>query len=294
MSEYKSNLQLAQQLLKFAVCPYCQSAFQVAGRSLVCAAANHSFDIAKQGYVNLLAKPASSQYSKALFAARRSIITESGLYKRLHQLIAQQMLQHAATPVDSLCLLDAGCGEGSHLQHIVQLCNQADLTAVGLDIAKAGIAMAASSYKNIAWLVGDLANLPLAAQSCDVVLNMLSPSNYNEFKRVLRPNGLVIKVVPRQHYFHQLRAALLRNSPRASYSNERTVKLFQQHFAMQGMHRLTYTHKLGHSELEKLLEMSPLAWNAQQSSIEAFLEQDELELTVDVNVLVGQNKHEIR
>lgn len=290
MSEYKSNLQLTQPLTKLAVCPHCQSAFQAFGKSLVCTA-NHSFDIAKQGYVNLLPKPANSQYSKSLFAARRSIITESGLYRPLHQLTAALIRQHAATSMDSLCLLDAGCGEGSHLQHIAQLCKYPDLTAVGLDIAKAGIAMAAGSYKHMAWLVGDLANLPLAAHSFDVVLNMLSPSNYSEFKRALRPNGLVIKVVPRQHYFQQLREALFPDSIRAPYSNERTVKLFQQHFTVQGMHRLTYTHKLGDGELEKLHAMSPLAWNAQPSRIAAFLEQDELELTVDVDVLVGQNKH---
>src|SRR5699024_11433583 len=56
------------------------------------------------------------------------------------------------------------------------------------------------------WLVGDLANTPIGDGSCQVILNIFSPANYMEFKRVLAPNGLVEKVVPRANYLKELRS----------------------------------------------------------------------------------------
>src|SRR5699024_8950783 len=81
-------------------------------------------------------------------------------------------------------------------------------TRMGLDVSKEGVIMAAKNYKDTIWLVGDLANTPIGDGSCQVILNIFSPANYMEFKRVLAPNGLVVKVVPRANYLKELREVL--------------------------------------------------------------------------------------
>jgi len=100
---------------------------------------------------------------------------------------------------------DLGCGEGSHLQYISKEWAHTPWSGFGLDISKEAIALAAKKYANRIWLVGDLAHLPFAAQSFHVLLNILSPSNYREFKRIMVPCGIVIKVVPRSQYLKELR-----------------------------------------------------------------------------------------
>src|SRR5699024_1452828 len=105
-------------------------------------------------------------------------------------------------------IFDAGSGEGSHLQKIINECRDRAITGIGLDIAKEGIIMASKNYHNPIWLVGDLANIPLTDQSSHVVVNILSPANDMAFKRVLAPEGIIVKIVPRPNYFKELREVI--------------------------------------------------------------------------------------
>lgn len=258
-------------------------------KSLICSK-NHTFDFSKQGYLNLLPHPSQSHYHKELFEARQKIILESNLYSSLHEKIANiilEYLNHARFP--SL-ILDAGCGEGSHLQKILEGCKKKEMIGVGLDIAKEGIIMAAKKYKEPIWLVGDLANLPLENQTFHVILNILSPSNYKEFKRILVSNGLVIKVVPRKNYLKELREALFNNTNKKFYTNDDTVQLFQKHFDLKEVIPLSYVKKLNRSELEYLVQMSPLSWSAEKADIDAFLNRESSEITIDFDILIGLNK----
>src|SRR5699024_11259625 len=93
---------------------------------------------------------------------------------------------------------------------------------MGLDVSKEGVIMAAKNYKDTIWLVGDLANTPIGDGSCQVILNIFSPANYMEFKRVLAPNGLVVKVVPRANYLKELRQVFILETYNAMVSNDET------------------------------------------------------------------------
>src|SRR5699024_1896748 len=100
------------------------------------------------------------------------------------------------------------CGEGSHLSSIcdtVSLDLEVPVTGVGIDISKEGILAAAKNYSNKVWLVADLAKMPFQEEQFDIILNILSPSNYVEFNRLLKDDGLVIKIVPQTNYLKELR-----------------------------------------------------------------------------------------
>lgn len=160
-------------------CPICTAQMQVREQgSLVCTA-NHSFDVAKQGYVNMMTHAATSKYSKELFESRKAII-DSGLYDLLEEKIAEKI-------ACAKTVLDTGCGEGSHLARIMSQLE--DAFGVGIDIAKEGILTAARHYSEQIWCVGDLAKSPYSEASFDAILNILSPANYGEFKRLLTPGA---------------------------------------------------------------------------------------------------------
>ncbi|WP_242698132.1 putative RNA methyltransferase [Bacillus sp. SD088] len=268
-------------------CPICGSSMEVEGlKSLVCTR-HHTFDFAKQGYLYLLPHPVKSQYETDLFAARQKIIMESDLYTSIHQVIARLIQTYIDVP-DTL-MIDLGCGEGSHLQKVLDESMGLQLNGIGLDISKEGVSMAAKQYEQPIWLVGDLAHLPLADHSVHIILNILSPSNYQEFKRVLSQNGLVIKVVPRADYLKELREALFVQEEKREYSNEDTISLFQKHFHVVEKIRFHETKKLTKNELENLVRMTPLSWSADPHFKEAFMEHSFRNITIDLDILVGKH-----
>lgn len=254
-------------------CPICQDSMNVYDQGRLTCSANHSFDIAKQGYVNMLTHSAASKYSKDLFESRKEII-DSGLYDPLEERIAELI-------GDAKTVLDTGCGEGSHLARI--LSHRDDSIGIGIDIAKEGILAAARHYPKQIWCVGDLAKSPFARTSFDVILNILSPANYEEFKRLLTRNGCVVKVVPQSSYLQQLRTQLYADSAKETYSNEQTVERFRESFSHVTVERITYTVPLASMLVPALLEMTPMGWHKAQHA-----EVNVSEITIDVDVLVGR------
>ncbi|MBL4954359.1 methyltransferase domain-containing protein [Neobacillus sp. YIM B02564] len=290
MTNKEKSAELASKYVQVFSCPLCNSPMAVTHlKSLICLN-NHTFDFAKQGYVNMMTRSAHSHYDKKLFKARQKIIMESNLYTSLHQKISEVINEKIHASTGEIIILDAGCGEGSHLQRILDKGKNGTITGLGVDISKEGIRMAASNYKESIWLVGDLAHPPISAQSCHIILNILSPANYKDFKRILVSDGLIVKVVPRTNYLKELRKALFDDMDMKTYKNDETVSLFNQHFQLVNMIHLSYTKKLPQSDLSKLVQMSPLAWNSKKEQIDKFTNQVFSEITVDLDILVGVNR----
>lgn len=271
-------------------CPLCENDMRVADlKSLVCKK-KHTFDFAKQGYVNLLSRPASTtQYNKELFGARHNIVFHSNLYRPMHEAMQTVITEFMDVSAEPFIMADLGCGEGSHLQKILEGCNFATMTGIGLDVSREGIFMAAKRYGQGIWFVGDLAKSPFKDQSLNVILNILSPANYKEFKRILAHDGLVIKVVPGANYLKELREAFFPHSEKRAYQNDDTVALFKRHFLLLDEIHLMYTKKLQQEELEQLVKMTPLAWSAKAETIKEFMNRDCAEITVDLDILVGKH-----
>ena len=258
-------------------CPICSTQMSISDYGHVTCQQSHSFDIAKQGYVNFMTKPLNTMYSKSLFESRKEIMC-SGLYDEVQQAIAKIIGDQCYT------ILDTGCGEGSHLDRI---CNQLkqEVVAVGIDISKEGIVAAAKNYEQKIWCVGDLANSPFQEKSFDVILNILSPANYDEFNRILKPGGRVIKVVPQSNYLNEVRKLAFADSEKEQYSNEQTVKRFKEQYTNVTQERVTYTIPLEENLVPKLLEMTPLGWH-----IESIQDIRLDEITIDLDILVGASK----
>lgn len=265
------NMQDNEQIF---ACPICSQQVQVVEDGAVVCMGKHSFDVAKQGYINFMTKPVQSMYSKELFEARHKIIS-SGLYDELQERLAERAV--------GIHLLDTGCGEGSHLARITA--KKSGATGVGIDIAKEGIAAAAKFYPGFIWCVGDLAKGPYNQASFDTIFNILSPANYEEFKRLLKPGGKVIKVVPHEGYLKELRQQAFANSEKERYSNEQTVARFQESFNQVEVEHLTYTKPLSQELVPKLLEMTPMGWHIEKKSEIALAE-----ITIDVMILIGSNE----
>lgn len=114
------------------------------------------------------------------------------LFSPLHAAVSEKLAEYAATSGEPLSVLDAGCGEGSHLARIreeVKARQPVAFVGAGVDLSKAGIALAAKAHPELIWCVGDLANAPFADNRFAAILNVLSPSNTREFARMLKKTG---------------------------------------------------------------------------------------------------------
>ena len=268
-------------------CPICHQTMNVVeAKSLVCVN-RHTFDFAKQGYVNMLHRPSPQQYDRELFEARRRIIVEGELYSSLHKEIAVEIGKCMGKHRNATVLFDAGCGEGSHLQILLDECRDRDITGIGLDISKEGIMMASRKYCDSIWLVGDLANIPLADHSCHIILNILSPANYAEFNRILTNEGIVVKIAPRPQYLKEVREAVFGGTDREKYVNDKTISLFRRNFRLIGGFGFKCLVELMREEIFDLIQMSPLSWSAQKEQIDEFIDRDSIVVTVDLDVLIG-------
>lgn len=271
-------------------CPLCGSTVQVKSlNSLVCLN-RHTFDFARHGYLNLMARSVNSKYGKPLFEARHHLITKSSLYEPLHEILRDLILQHAPDLAGPWLMADLGCGEGSHLQRILKACRLPEVTGLGLDISKEGIALAARNYDDFIWMVSDLASSPLADRSCRVLLNMLSPSNYKEFTRILDQKGIIIKVVPRPGYLRELRHAVYQDHEKRTSSNEEITALFRQHFELLDAIPLSYRHLLHGAELGYLAGMTPLTWTSDPKQLQGYVQQSSAWVTVELDILVGRSR----
>ncbi|HQE05776.1 MAG: methyltransferase domain-containing protein [Tepidanaerobacteraceae bacterium] len=271
-------------------CPVCGNEMNIAdSQSLVCIN-RHSFDLSRQGYVNLLLKANKSKYDKDMLESR-NIISKSGFFDPMLEQISSLVLrQISPNPSSSAFVLDAGCGEGSHLSRILSMTrnkSRAKLQAVGIDISKEGIRIAARDNIEIIWCVADLAKLPFKDKQFDVILNVLSPASYTEFDRVLKDTGILIKVVPESGYLIQLRNIFFDRTDKEAYSNEKVIKLFTENFHLIENQRLSYEVELDETSLYHLLNMTPLTWNVDKEKMQKVNNMRISRITADFRILCG-------
>lgn len=269
-----------QKLESKLQCPICSADLNVVDFNRLVCENRHSFDLAKQGYVNMLQKQVSSMYDQALFDARYNIISVHKLYHRIHQKIADIINE---LPNEKRLIFDAGSGEGSHLSSIINLVDKDNTYGIGLDISKDGVLLASKNYVHENWVVGDLSRTPFKENSIDVILSYLSPANYEEFQRILKPGGILIKVIPGSKYLKEIRETLAGDSQ--EYENTDTLELMRKKVDVIAEERITYEVELATVALKDLIKMTPLGWHVSQQEVKDFTETTSKIITVDLHII---------
>ncbi|MCM3785018.1 methyltransferase domain-containing protein [Neobacillus mesonae] len=277
-------------------CPKCDQEMELqAGKSLICPD-GHLFDISKYGYINLLLRAHRTKYDKTLFRARKQLITDGKLEPLIHA-IATGMIKvipdqfwgrEAAKPY---MLLDAGCGEGSlliQLRRRLMSLSERKWLGAGLDISKEGITLAAKEESDMLWCVADLARTPLKSNSFSFILSILSPSNYEEFDRLVRDDGVIVKVIPGSGYLQELRSRFYKHTAQQEYNNERTIRHFARHYQIICEEKVKYSLQLNAEEMALLIRMTPLSWGISEDMMREVLQQQQV--TFDYHILYGKKK----
>ena len=254
-------------------CPVCGNALVKEEKSYRCEN-GHSYDIAKQGYVNLLMSNKTSAKrhgdDKAMVRARTAFL-EKGYYKPLLDSVVSAAVKHTPDNVD---MLDCGCGEGWYSLGVKVSLEEAGKTccACGIDISRNALIGMSKRGGDITLAVAGINALPLFDSSCDLILNIFAPDDPAEFARVLRPGGILIRAVPAEDHLMGLKAAVYDKpylNPRPEYSpdgfeeigrmeiRDRLILEIKEDIADLFM-MTPYYYKTGREDQQKLLSLSRL------------------------------------
>ena len=263
--------------LNILICPVCLKSLEKRKKQFVCCN-NHSFDIAKQGYVNLL-QP-WQRHSKnpgdnsEMIKTRTAFLNKDFYRPMIDQLIL--MIKDLNLSSDDSCL-DSGCGEGYYTEKL----QKKTLSAwYGLDISRAGILTACRRDSGINWLVASSKKLPFKSNSVKVITSLFSFIDTVEFKRCLPDDGVLYTVTPGTKHLHQLRSILYDEV--IPFNESKIVDRISPDFNLIMQKKITVPVFLKSTgDILNLAKMTPHYWRAKSKAKESLKDLHQLKIEAD-------------
>lgn len=248
------------------LCPVCGTPLTTEKPTWKCEN-QHCFDVARQGYVNLLTVSQKHSLhpgdSQVMVAARREFLND-GYYLPIVETLRRLISVYAP---GAQSVLDVGCGEGYYLS------NLEIVERWGIDISKDAVRFAAVREKNAHWLTATAAHLPFPENCFDIVLSMFALTAEHEFARVLKENGIFIQVLAGEHHLTGLKSIIY---PTLS-EREKTLHPILEGFTLLHEETLCFDFRLeNHEAVQNLLYMTPHAWRISREGAQALSQTEQL------------------
>ena len=230
------------------LCPICGETLTKQDKSYTCEN-RHSFDIARQGHVNLLPvqqKRSLSPGDTAEQVVSRRAFLDGGFYGPIRQALCAMAKDHGCTGP----ILDIGCGEGYYSAGLAEALG-AEL--LGLDISKEAVRYAAGRYKNATWICASAAHLPVKDQSFGLLTSLFALTVPEEFRRVLRSDGAFIQVLAAEDHLLGLKNIIY---PELHHKEKFTTPEIPG-FRLVESRKLQFTFTVEGAQVQNLLSMTP-------------------------------------
>ena len=249
------------------LCPICAAPLRQTDKTFRCDS-GHSFDMARQGYVNLL--PVQNKRSLNPGDTREQVLSrraflEAGFYEP----IANALCDAAKAYCCAGPILDVGCGEG---WYSTQLAAALDAPLVGLDISKEAVRCAAAKYKSARWLCGSAARLPVADHSAGLLTSLFALTVPEEFKRVLRPEGYYFQVLAQEDHLLGLKSIIY---PTLTHKEKNTAPDLPG-FTLVRQIPIRFTFTVEGEQVQNLLSMTPHVYRISKEGAQRLAQTDKL------------------
>lgn len=266
-------------------CPVCAQPLRREAQSYRCDN-GHCHDIAKEGYTYLL--PVNQRHSKSpgddkAMTAARSAFLDRGYYAFLRDALCRMALTYTAN-LNAPAVLDAGCGEGYYTAAICRTLVDAGRVphVAGIDISKDMVRRAGKRTKMAELAVASVYHLPLADETVDLLLDCFSPLAIDEFRRVLRPGGHFLYVVPAAEHLWEMKQVLY-DEPYRNETKETPYEGFRYVTIGHVSDRITLP---GQEDIQALFGMTPYCWKTPREGKDRLAALDTLTTTAAFDIHV--------
>ena len=245
-------------------CPICKMPLTKTNTTYKCDN-NHSFDIAKKGYTNLLLNHPNSGDNKEMVDARLNFLSNS------YYLPLKEEIEKIIKDNNIKVLGDFGCGVGYYTKDL-------DITLLGFDISKEAINKASSNKRGM-YFVASTIDAPLLDEVLDGVLVIFAPTFENEIYRVLKEGGLFIQVTPGKYHLFELKEALYDN-PYLNTDKEEAISKLK----LINSHNLKYQKLINKDDILNLIKMTPYFYKTDKDRFNKI--NSDLLITIDFNISI--------
>ncbi len=245
------------------ICPVCKEMLEKKDKVYVCIN-KHSFDIAKQGYCNLFLKSSQNSGDNKEMVQARNLFLNKGYYAPL-----VEALYKLIGSVKHDVIVDAGCGEG-YYTNLLQ--KKLGTPITGFDLSKDTIKLASKANAKNDYFISSIFDLPIASQSVDVLLNIFAPFAQEEYARLLKQEGILIKVDPNAFHLMELKQCLYEQV----YENE-VFDIETTQLQLIKHEEVTFTMHLKQPDIIQLLKMTPYYYRSKQEAIQRVCALETLE-----------------
>jgi 23S rRNA (guanine745-N1)-methyltransferase len=293
-------------------CPSCAQSLQPGQHSLACPN-GHSFDLARQGYVDLSGARVTNQGDTAEMIAARAELIGAGHLRTVTDALTAAVGAIAPGPdapsggpdttgtgpdtmgtgadtmgtgaVRHRLVVDVGAGTGQHLAAVLDA--RPDLVGLAVDVSKAALRRAARAHPRLAAVRADVwRGLPVLDDAADVVLDVFAPRSAAEFHRILRPDGILVVVTPEPEHLVELVSALglLAVDPD---KRRRLSEGLSPYFEPETQTAHAATLRLSRAEALTMVRMGPSAWHTEPQALVPRLAELPEPITATLSIRVG-------
>lgn len=263
--------------MKELICPVCSSDLFIEHSSLKCRN-GHCFDIASEGYVNLLKSNKSGSHigdSKQMAHSRRAFLSK-GWFEPLAEALYNELKCETSPTVADIC-----CGEGYYSSYLKE---RIDGDYYGFDISKEMIRLAAKRKSGVTYFVANMTSVPLKSDCIDFAIHLFAPFYESEFCRILKPGGHLISVIPGKEHLYSLKEAVY-DKP---YYNDESAPDVKELKLCSSVRVKSSINLESNNDIQALFSMTPYYYHTGEENKKRLLSLEKLETQTDFILNVYQ------
>ncbi len=264
------------------ICPVCSLPLCLDGKTARCEK-GHSFDVSKEGYLNLLMDSSARGHGddKNMLLARRAFL-EKGYYEPLRSKLEETAMKLFPT---NGTFLDAGCGEGYYTEGVLRRLYESGKNPHGFafDISKDAVRLCAKRLRDKGnFFVASTFHIPVAEESADLLFSLFAPYSENEFLRILKPGGYLVRAVPLEDHLFSLKEKVYENPTK----NLSAAVIGEGFHLSEEVRVKKEIHLSSGEDIFNLFGMTPYAHKTSPRDIKKLSQLQSLDTEMDIGILI--------